>query len=68
MKLQSRCLILPHPSDFTLLDLLINISDLHGHKIPHSDLRLVPLYLVFLLLICAKWESSWLYWGGEMRD
>ena len=62
-KFQSRCLLLPHPSAPPLPDLFIDIFDLHWHKIPHPDLRLVPLCLVFILCNCAKWVSSWLAWG-----
>ena len=62
-KLQSILLILPHTSDFSIPHILINLSDLHHHKIPQTDLRRVLICLVSLLCNFAKWVSSWLDWG-----
>ena len=65
-KLQSIFLILHHTSDFSIPDILIDLSDLHHHKIPQPDLRLVLLCLISFLCNCDKWVISWLAWGLEI--
>ena len=49
--------ILPHPSNFPLPDLLINLSDLHCDRIPHPDIRPVPLCLLPTLCNFANMEA-----------
>ena len=66
-KLQSRCLLLPHPSAFPLLDLLIDITNLHRHESNHPNICLVPICLVSFLHNCSKLVSSCLA-GGEGGD
>ena len=48
------CKLLPHTSNFSLLDLLINLSDLHCDRSALTDLRPVPLCLLPPLLNCAN--------------
>ena len=49
--------ILPHPSTFPLLDLLIDISNLHCGRSPHPDIRLVLLCLLTSFRNCANREA-----------
>ena len=45
--------ILPHPYDFSLPDIIIDLSYLCRHKITHPDLCLIPLFFVYILHSCA---------------
>ena len=49
--------LLTHTSTFPLPDILINLSDLHCHRSPHSNLRPVPLFILPPLHNCANSEA-----------